>query len=105
VEDAPTEDEQLQRTLLRGAVIPPNLVDYMARELLPQYFKGAPPLVTKTQAGMSEADAATTPLQKAHQPPASQPKVNPANNFNVNPAGSNDQDVPPGGTLPPRVTP
>lgn len=101
-EDAPSEDEVLQRTLLRTAALPPNLVDWMARELLPQYFKGAPPLVTKAQAGMSEADAATSPLQKAHQPSSSQPR-NPANNFDSNPAGSDDQNTPPGGTLPPRT--
>lgn len=103
-EDAPSEDEKLQRTLLRSAALPPNLVDYMARELLPQYFKGAPPLVTKAQVGMNEADAATTPLQKAAQP-SERPTRNPANNFDVNPAGSGDQTSPPGGTLPPRVTP
>lgn len=94
-EDAPSEDEKLQRALLQKEQMPPNLVDWLARELLPQYFKGAPPLVTKTQAGMSESDAATTPLGKAHQPGASNPTANPA--------GSGDQDVPPGGTLPPRT--
>lgn len=98
-EDAPSEEERVARALFQKEQWPPNLTDYAARELLPQFFKGAPPLVTKQQAGMAEDTAATTPLGKAKQPPPGPPP----DNFDVNPAGSNDQNLPPGGTLPPRT--
>lgn len=107
--DAPSEEEKLQRALLRAAQLPPNLIDYMARELLPRYFAGAPPLVTKTQAGMLD-QAATVPLgpnghngkAPAKQVPPALAARNPANNFRARvPAGSADQTPPPGGTLPP----
>jgi hypothetical protein len=111
--DAPSEDELLTRMMLRDAQLPPNLVDWMARKLLPEYFEGAPPLVTKTQAGMLD-DAATKPLStnghgNGHGPigkmPAPVPRTaNPANSLRdrTAPAGSQDQTVPAGGTLPPK---
>jgi hypothetical protein len=96
-EDAPTEDELLIRMILKAAQLPPNLVDYVAREVLPQYFKGAGPLVTKAQAGMSEDAAATRPLGKAQGGGMNDAPA-------VHPAGSEDQTPPPGGRLPPRTT-
>lgn len=99
-DDAPSVEERLMRLLVQNPQLPPNLIDYLARELLPSYFKAAPPLVTKAQAGMVESQAATSPLAKAR---AEQ------NGGTVNeqptqfPAGSQDQDVPAGGTLPPRT--
>ena len=103
-EDAPSEDEVVMRAFLQKEQWPPNLIDYVARELLPQFFKGAGPLVTKQSVGMDEANAATSPLKKA-KTAVQQPNPSQANNFSQNPAGSNDQDVPPGGTLPPRAAP
>lgn len=103
--DAPSVEEKLMREIVRNPQLPPNLIDFLARELLPQFFKGAPPLITKAQAGMDEA--ATTPLEKSRQqqkPNASQSIDNPANDLRY-PAGSDDQAPPPGGTLPPRATP
>src|SRR5262249_51913746 len=117
--DAPDEKELLMRTMLRSAQLPPNLIDYMARELYPAWFKDAPPLVTQAQAGMSQA--ATEPLGHAgpphphpfHQPgqPDNQdPTRNPGNQFRPRVVGGNDGDMagsddqaePPGGRLPPR---
>lgn len=103
-EDAPSVEEKLMREIIRNPQLPPNLIDFLARELLPQYFKGAPPLITKAQAGMDEA--ATTPLQKAKQPPDTQLRGTPRPADRMNgkpPAGSDDQTPPPGGTLPPRT--
>ena len=109
-DDAPDERELLMRTLLRTAALPPNLVDFMARELAPDYFEKAPPLVTKDAAGMAED--ATAPLGPDGRPvpPHPHPFRNPANAFQRptlvpedHPAGSDDQDLPPGGRLPPRA--
>jgi hypothetical protein len=103
-EDKPSEEELLKRMMLRSAQLPPNLIDYMARHLLPEYFEDAPPLVTQTQAGMDQA--ATEPLGP-RAVPHPHPFRNPANNLRPreeqNPAGSQDQEPPPGGTLPPRA--
>jgi hypothetical protein len=100
-DDAPSVEERLMRLLVQNPQLPPNLVDYLARELLPAYFKGAPPLVTKAQAGMNEAEAATSPLAKARAQQNGGGTVN--QRPSQFPAGSQDQDVPPGGTLPPRT--
>jgi len=105
---------------MRSAQLPPNLIDYVARKLWPEYFKDAPPLVTQNQAGMNQA--ATAPLG-AHVPrpgagaeyggPQPQAPRNPANEFRLrgvpngqprqdaNDAGSMG-DLNPNGTLPPR---
>jgi hypothetical protein len=110
--DAPSEEELLRRSLLRAAQLPPNLIDYMARELLPKWFAGAPPLVTKTQAGMMD-DAATRQLGAngnghgspfGHAPSPVPRTANPANALRDRgaPAGSEDQTMPAGGTLPPK---
>lgn len=112
-DDAPSEEETVQRTLFRSAQLPPNLIDYAARKVFPEWFAGAPPLVTQSQAGMAEA--ATQPLHGGRPQPTpdgSVPPRNPANGFRphvvpgqaeANPAGSDDQEEPPGGRLPPRT--
>ena len=119
-DDAPSDEELMQRTLMRSAQLPPNLIDYVARKLWPEYFEDAPPLVTQNQAGMNQA--ATAPLG-AHVPrpgagaeyggPQPQAPRNPANEFRLrgvpngqprqdaNDAGSMG-DLNPNGTLPPR---
>jgi hypothetical protein len=102
-EDAPSEDEVASRALFRAAQLPPNLIDFVARKLYPDLFQGAGPLVTKTQAGMSEADAATTPL-RPNMPTMNSQTRNPVNEFKGAPAGSDDQTPSPNGVLPPRAT-
>jgi hypothetical protein len=99
-DDAPSVEERLMRLLVQNPQLPPNLIDFLARELLPAFFKGAPPLVTKAQAGMNEAEAATSPLAKARAEQNGGTVNQQPSRF---PAGSRDQDVPPGGTLPPRT--
>jgi hypothetical protein len=107
-DDAPSEEEKLQRMLVRAAQLPPNLVDYLARKLYPEYFEDAPPLVTQNQAGMAEA--ATAPLG-AHHPEGAAAGRNPANQFRLrslpeqHPVSSTAQDEPPGGRLPPSMNP
>lgn len=91
-DDAPSDEEILQRTLLKQ-VLPPNLLDYLPREMWPQYFKDAPPLVTKTQAGMSEDAAATNPITHEN-----------SGRSQAAPAGSQDQTPPAGGSLPPKAS-
>lgn len=103
-QDAPSEDEVAKRALFRTAQLPPNLVDFAARKLYPEVFQGAGPLVTQSQAGMGQA--ATAPLHSnGNAPNGQQPGTrNPANQFHVKPAGTDDQEPSPNGVLPPRAT-
>jgi len=82
--DAPSDEELIQRMLTSKTQLPPNLIDYVAREVFPTFFKSAPSLVTQAQAGMAGDKAATIPLGPT--PPAALPAAEP-----------------PGGTLPPRT--
>jgi hypothetical protein len=115
-EDKPDERELLLRMLLRAAQFPPNLIDFLARGVLPDYFKDAPPLVTQNAAGM--AQAATVPLGGHNGAPHPHPFMTPSTSpgaggarypgswaagNGAGPAGSNDQEPPPEGSPAPQI--
>lgn len=107
-EDRPDEKELITRTLLRS-VLPPGMIDYGLRELLPDYFKDAPPLEQGAPGGAG-APVAPTPGQPTGlggRPTHafSNPSGNPGNAFtrHIRPAGSDDQELPPEGSPAPRV--